>query len=136
MPIDDGPKFSLPGFLSSVNWRIVVLIAAAAALLALVALGIRAIYHATMTAPGDDPTTQAPTAEKPSSPEPAAKAAEISAKPAEKPASKDEKISARPAAKDTKPAAKAPEDGTPRKPLPPRAFYIDSDHSSTEKEGK
>ena len=107
MPIDDGPRFSLP----PINWRLVALLAAAVTLLALFALGVRAIYHATMTAPDDDPATQEPTAAKQEAPEPT------------------------PAAKDAKPAAKAPVSDTPRKPLPPRTFYIDSDHS-TEKERK
>ena len=39
MPIDDGPSFSIP----TINWRLVALVAAAAALLALASLGIRAI---------------------------------------------------------------------------------------------
>ena len=135
MPIDDRPSFSFPDFLSSVNWRLVVLVVATAALLTLVALGIRAIYRATMTVPDDAPTTQEPSAEKLETPSP--KETTISAKPAESPVSKDVKISAKPNAKDTKPAAKpAATDAATRKPLPPRTFYIDSDHSSTQKEGK
>ena len=123
MPIDDGPRFSLP----PINWRLVALLAATVALLVLFALGVRAIYHATMTAPDDDPATQEPAAAKQEAPKPAPAAKD--AKPAATTTEKDAKN----ATQDAKPAAKAPASDTPRKPLPPRAFYIDSDHS-TEKE--
>lgn len=59
MPIDDG--FSMP----AVNWRMVVLGAAAVAIVVLALLGVRALYRVTMTAPEEETTEVAPPAPDP-----------------------------------------------------------------------
>jgi len=63
MPIDDG--FSMP----LVNWRMVALGVAAVAIVLLTAIGVRAIYRITMTAPDEEQVCEASTAE-PTSPAP------------------------------------------------------------------
>ena len=102
MPIDDG--FSMP----AVNWRIVALGAAAVAIVVLAILGVRALYHVTMTAPEEEQTTEVTAPAPTQTPTPA------------------------PTPTETQAPAKAPVD---RKPLPLKPFYIDSDHS-TEQEKK
>ncbi|MBR1920488.1 MAG: hypothetical protein IJ829_00635, partial [Kiritimatiellae bacterium] len=112
LPIDDERTFALP----SVNWRLLALVAAAAIVLLLAALGVRALYRASMGASKPEPQA-APTATK----------AETKAEP-------EAKAETKTAAKDTRP----PGDAAPsagRKPLKPKPFYLDSDHSK-EKERK
>ena len=106
-PSDGLPPISLP----FVNWRLVALVAGAFAALLCLGLAIRVIYHATMSSPAE-PTQEEQTVETPSAPAEPAKATSP-----EQPADA------------TRPA--------PRKPLPLKPFYIDSDHSTeTEKERK
>ena len=90
------------------NWRLVALVAGAFVVLLCVALGIRAIYRATMRAPVDE--TAAP-------PEP--QAAVQQPQPA---GSKPQAAGSAPEAATAQPAA--------RQPLPLKPFYIDSDHST------
>ena len=118
VPSDGGPSISLP----FVNWRIVALVVGAFAALLCLGLVIRAIYHATMSAPGE-PERQEQSVETPAAPaEP-----KQTAKPEN--ATKQEQ-----ATKQGQPAANQP---VARKPLPLKPFYIDSDHSTeTEKERK
>ena len=118
VPSDGGPSISLP----FVNWRIVALVVGAFAALLCLGLVIRAIYHATMSAPGEPPH-EAQAVETPAAPAEPTQAAkpENTAKPVQ--ATKQEQAAA------DQPAA--------RKPLPLKPFYIDSDHSTeTEKERK
>lgn len=53
MPMDDG--FSIP----FVNWRLVMLCAAAAAIVVIAFVGVRALYRVTMTSPADGQTEEA-----------------------------------------------------------------------------
>ena len=101
------PSFSLP----YVNWRLVALVAGAFVVLLCVALGIRAIYRATMRAPVDETAA---------TPEPQAAVQQP-----------------QPAGGKPQAAGSAPEEATTalpqaaaRQPLPLKPFYIDSDHST------
>ena len=113
LPSDSEHHLSL---LSLVNWRIVALAAGAFLVLLFVALGIRAIYRATMHAP-----KPAPVEETPSKPE---------ATPAEQAAASAKPQAAKPQEADVKPQAPS------RKPLPLKPFYIDSDHSTDNERSK
>ena len=104
MPIDDGPSFRLP----EINWRMAVLAAAALAVIVLLVLGIRALYHATMDAPAEEVAQSAETS------------AEAKSEPAAEPAVKPQGESA--AETPRTPSAAATTD---RKPLPVQPFYID-----------
>lgn len=110
VPSDGGPSISLP----FVNWRIVALVVGAFAALLCLGLVVRAIYHVTMSPPGE-PAQEVQSAETPNSP--------AEPKQATKPnqSAKTEQTAAVQSAV--------------RKPLPLKPFYIDSDHSTeTEKE--
>ena len=113
LPSDGAPPISLP----FVNWRIVSLVAGAFAALLCLGLVIRAVYHATMSAPGES-AQEALAAETPAPP------------PAQpEPGKKPEQAAG--------PAQGGDAKGAERKPLPLKPFYIDSDHSTeTEKERK
>jgi len=106
IPQESDSSFSLP----YVNWRLVALVAGAFVVLLCVALGIRAIYRATM---------RAPVQETAATPEPQAAAQQPE-----------------PAGGKPQPSDSAPEDATAqpqpaaRQPLPLKPFYIDSDHST------
>ena len=100
------PSFSLP----YVNWRLVALVAGAFVVLLCVALGIRAIYRATM---------RAPVQETAATPEPQAAAQQ------------PEPAGGKPQPSDSAPeAATAHPQPAARQPLPLKPFYIDSDHST------
>ena len=117
IPIDDD-GFSIPTFL---NWRLIVLAIATAAIIAVAVIGVKFIYRATMTDPADKPAATEPAkpvATKPDVP----KNTEAPKKPvADKPAKP-----ATPAKQDA-PAVAKPAD---RKPLPLKPFYIDSNHET------
>ncbi len=98
-----------PSPLALVNWRIVALAAGAFVILLLLALGIRAIYRATMSTPA----TPADASEQP--------AAAI-----QQPTAGSEQ----PETGIRQPAAAS------RRPLPLRPFYIDSDHSTDNERSK
>lgn len=97
IPIGEESRFRLP----RVNWRIAILVVASFAVIALFALGVRALYRATMKAPAED-------AERGAS--------------AETPAT-----DGAPTTPDAPAQATA---ATGRKPLPLKPFYLDSDHST------
>ncbi len=96
LPSELDRRFRMP----MVNWRLMVLGAAALAVLLLIVFAISAIYRATMTAPEEQTETV------------------------------EEEVVEEPVAVDASETDKAP-----RKPLPLKPFYIDSDHS-TETERK
>ncbi len=96
LPSEFDRRFRMP----MVNWRLVVLGAAAIAVLLLVVLAVSAVYKATMTAPEEQTET-------------------VEEEVVEEPVAVEESVT----------------DKAPRKPLPLKPFYIDSDHS-TETERK
>ncbi len=117
IPIDDD-GFSIPTFL---NWRLIVLAIATAAIIAVAVIGVKFIYRATMTDPADKPAATEPAkpvATKPDVP----KNTEAPKKPVADKLAKP----ATPAKQDAPSAAK-PVD---RKPLPLKPFYIDSNHET------
>ncbi len=98
-----------PSPFATVNWRIVALAAGAFVVLLLLALGIRAVYHATMSAP-----------------ETPAESAETQTTNSEQPATSGEQQ-----------ATGGEQQSAPsRKPLPLKPFYIDSDHSTDNERSK
>jgi transcriptional regulator with XRE-family HTH domain len=105
-----------PSPLAMVNWRIVALAAGAFVVLLLLALGIRAVYHATM-----------------STPESPAESAETQTTNSETPATSGE-----PQTTSGKPQTTGGEQQAvpSRKPLPLKPFYIDSDHSTDNERSK
>lgn len=106
IPQESDSSFSLP----YVNWRLVALVAGAFVVLLCVALGIRAIYRATM---------RAPVQETAATPEPQAAAQQ------------PEPAGGKPQSADSAPgAATAQPQPAARQPLPLKPFYIDSDHST------
>ena len=106
IPQESDSSFSLP----YVNWRLVALVAGAFVVLLCVALGIRAIYRATM---------RAPVQETAATPEPQAAAQQ------------PEPAGGKPQPSDSAPeAATAQPQPAARQPLPLKPFYIDSDHST------
>ena len=100
------PSFSLP----YVNWRLVALVAGAFVVLLCVALGIRAIYRATMRAPVDETAATPEPQAVVQQPQPAG--------------SKPQAAGSAPEAATAQPQPAA------RQPLPLKPFYIDSDHST------
>ena len=98
---------SRPSPLAFVNWRIVALAAGAFVVLLGLALCIRAVYRATMSAP-----------------QPAVEEEPAVAAPAQQPAKNAPAPQPTPAESAVQPQA------AERKPLPLKPFYIDSDHSS------
>ena len=98
-----------PSPLAMVNWRIVALAAGAFVVLLLLALGIRAVYHATM-----------------STPETPAESAETQPTNSETPATSGEQQS----------TGGKQQSAPSRKPLPLKLFYIDSDHSTDNERSK
>ncbi len=110
LPPELEPRFKLPSV--NINWRLVALAAGAFVVLLVITLAIRAVYRATMTAP-EDASEPIATQTLPDATEQAGEAV------------------GEPTDADTTDAAPK----TPRKPLPLKPFYIDSDHS-TETERK
>ena len=106
IPQESESNFSLP----YVNWRLVALVAGAFVVLLCVALGIRAIYRATMRAPVEETAV---------TPEPPAAVQQ------------PQPTGIKPQAADSAPeATTAQPQAAARQPLPLKPFYIDSDHST------
>ena len=106
IPQESESNFSLP----YVNWRLVALVAGAFVVLLCVALGIRAIYRATMRAPVEETAV---------TPEPPAAVQQ------------PQPTGIKPQAADNAPeATTAQPQAAARQSLPLKPFYIDSDHST------
>ena len=106
IPQESDSNFSLP----YVNWRLVALVAGAFVVLLCVALGIRAIYRATMRAPVEETAVTPEQQAAAQQPQPASGRPQSAGSASE--------------------AAKAQPQAAARQPLPLKPFYIDSDHST------